>query len=245
MGLTTCGVSVGFTCFPPLIELLIKTYGWKGAVLISAAILLNCLVCFHLMRPLHSGKKTSTTDTWQGQLPQATQLTDAKTKSESLDESDQQVTPSDQNTSRSNAISQTTNSSNQQEVVRGENLTEKVERSKSHQTSENLSMLALSSNQRDNLSPNVQYKENNCGNQNREFNLMENKEPRLSYIDIEDQIHLEKIFNMSRRKSYKDDMKILWQYTLDAIDLTFLWNPVFVFYATMYSLTSAGKYLQP
>ncbi|KAK3095274.1 hypothetical protein FSP39_012542 [Pinctada imbricata] len=52
MGLAVCGSGIGTFIFAPLSELLVHEYGWKGAALIEAGIVLNCILCGALFRPL-------------------------------------------------------------------------------------------------------------------------------------------------------------------------------------------------
>lgn len=53
-GIAVCGSGVGTFVFAPLTAVLIEHYGWKGAMLICAGILLNCVVMGALFRPLES-----------------------------------------------------------------------------------------------------------------------------------------------------------------------------------------------
>ncbi|RUS77593.1 hypothetical protein EGW08_014651, partial [Elysia chlorotica] len=48
-----CGSGVGALVMAPLSEFLLQEFGWRGAILIQGAILLNGLVCGVLVRPLH------------------------------------------------------------------------------------------------------------------------------------------------------------------------------------------------
>ena len=52
MGLAVCGSGIGTFIFAPLSEILVHEYGWKGATLIEAGIILNCILCGALFRPL-------------------------------------------------------------------------------------------------------------------------------------------------------------------------------------------------
>ncbi|XP_037093655.1 uncharacterized protein LOC119113448 [Pollicipes pollicipes] len=51
-GISVCGTGVGTFLFPPLVELLIQEYGWRGALLVLSGIFLNIAVCGMLMRDL-------------------------------------------------------------------------------------------------------------------------------------------------------------------------------------------------
>lgn len=53
-GVAVCGSGVGTFIFAPLSRILIDEYGWKGALLISAGLILNCMVMGALMRPLEA-----------------------------------------------------------------------------------------------------------------------------------------------------------------------------------------------
>lgn len=52
-----CGSGFGTFIFAPLTEYLIKHFGWRGALLIIAAIVLNCTLFGALFRPLQHPKK--------------------------------------------------------------------------------------------------------------------------------------------------------------------------------------------
>ena len=51
-GLAVCGSGIGTFLFAPLTQVLLNEYGWKGTVLIESAILLNCILCGALFRPV-------------------------------------------------------------------------------------------------------------------------------------------------------------------------------------------------
>lgn len=57
-GIAVCGSGFGTFIFAPLTEYLIKNYTWRGALLIIAGIVLNCILFGALFRPLKSTKKT-------------------------------------------------------------------------------------------------------------------------------------------------------------------------------------------
>ena len=50
-GISTLGLAFGNVAIPPVTGLLIETYGWRGAILLSAGIALNALVLAALYRP--------------------------------------------------------------------------------------------------------------------------------------------------------------------------------------------------
>lgn len=50
-GIAVCGSGLGTFIFAPLTEFLVDTYGWKGAMLLIAGIVLNCAVFGALFRP--------------------------------------------------------------------------------------------------------------------------------------------------------------------------------------------------
>ena len=56
-GLSLCGLGIGTIIFPPLIEILVDEYGWRGAALIVAALVLNGCVFGALLRPLELNKQ--------------------------------------------------------------------------------------------------------------------------------------------------------------------------------------------
>lgn len=57
-----CGSGLGAFIFNPFSKFLIDSYGWRGAILIEAGIILNCVLCGALFRPLLK-KKTRTNKT--------------------------------------------------------------------------------------------------------------------------------------------------------------------------------------
>jgi len=58
-GIAVCGSGVGTFIFAPLTNALLAQFAWKGTVLIEAAILLNCIPCGLIFRPLvRSSRKT-------------------------------------------------------------------------------------------------------------------------------------------------------------------------------------------
>jgi len=50
-GIAVCGSSIGAFVLAPLMSLLLNLYGWRGANLIIAGVILNGLVCAALYRP--------------------------------------------------------------------------------------------------------------------------------------------------------------------------------------------------
>ncbi|XP_055371140.1 monocarboxylate transporter 14 [Condylostylus longicornis] len=63
-GIAVCGSGLGTFIFAPLSENLINNYGWRGACLILAGIVLNCIIFGAMFRPLESPKPPS-----QRQIP--------------------------------------------------------------------------------------------------------------------------------------------------------------------------------
>lgn len=57
LGIAVCGSGFGTFIFAPLTEFLIKNYTWRGALLIIAGIVLNCILFGALFRPLEGKKK--------------------------------------------------------------------------------------------------------------------------------------------------------------------------------------------
>lgn len=57
-GLAVCGSGLGAFIFNPVSKYLIDEYGWRGAILIEAALILNCVLCGALFRPLESTKSS-------------------------------------------------------------------------------------------------------------------------------------------------------------------------------------------
>lgn len=55
-GIAVCGSGLGTFIFAPLTEYLVTEYGWRGALLIIAAIVLNCMILGALFRPVPDGR---------------------------------------------------------------------------------------------------------------------------------------------------------------------------------------------
>jgi MFS family permease len=51
-GIAVCGSGMGTFIFAPLTEYLVTEYGWRGALLIIAAVVLNCMILGALFRPV-------------------------------------------------------------------------------------------------------------------------------------------------------------------------------------------------
>lgn len=58
-GIAVCGSGVGTFAFAPLASKLLEMYDWKGANLILAGLILNCVVFGALMRPLEYPKEST------------------------------------------------------------------------------------------------------------------------------------------------------------------------------------------
>ena len=56
-GLAVCGSGLGAFIFNPFSKYLIDNYTWRGAILIEAGIILNCVLCGALFRPLLNTRK--------------------------------------------------------------------------------------------------------------------------------------------------------------------------------------------
>ena len=56
-GIAVCGSGIGTFVFAPITNYLLSQYSWKGTVLIEAAILLNCILCGMVFRPLNIAAK--------------------------------------------------------------------------------------------------------------------------------------------------------------------------------------------
>ncbi|KAL4220520.1 Mct1p [Mactra antiquata] len=79
-GLAVCGSGLGAFIFNPLSQYLIDEFGWQGAILIEAGIILNCVPCGALFRPLeHSSKTKKSRPTEETEQEQPLMLKDAKT----------------------------------------------------------------------------------------------------------------------------------------------------------------------
>jgi len=57
-GIAVCGSGLGTFLFAPLIEHLIVEYGWRGAILIIAGLVLNCAILGALFRPVPDVKES-------------------------------------------------------------------------------------------------------------------------------------------------------------------------------------------
>lgn len=55
-GIAVCGSGLGTLVFAPCLESLITNYGWRGAMMISSGIVLNCIVLGILFRPLEPAR---------------------------------------------------------------------------------------------------------------------------------------------------------------------------------------------
>jgi len=51
-GIAVCGSSVGTLVFAPVMSSLLSLYGWRGANLVIAGVILNGLICGAVYRPI-------------------------------------------------------------------------------------------------------------------------------------------------------------------------------------------------
>jgi len=58
-GLAVCGSGLGAFIFNPLSKYLIDEFGWRGAILIEAGLILNCVLCGAMFRPLERPRVAS------------------------------------------------------------------------------------------------------------------------------------------------------------------------------------------
>ncbi|XP_022087237.1 monocarboxylate transporter 12-like isoform X2 [Acanthaster planci] len=58
-GVASSGIGIGLVAFPPLLQLLLDSYGWRGTLVIMAGITCNICVGGALFRPLHSSKNNN------------------------------------------------------------------------------------------------------------------------------------------------------------------------------------------
>ena len=70
-GITNAGVGLGSSIFPPIFRLLITTYGWRGAAVITGGICLQMCWCAALYRPMKLHGQEST--------PESTRLINSST----------------------------------------------------------------------------------------------------------------------------------------------------------------------
>ncbi|XP_053604304.1 monocarboxylate transporter 12 isoform X2 [Plodia interpunctella] len=61
-GIAVCGSGLGTFLFPPITEALIETYGWRGAMGIIGAFILNCVPLGMMFRPVPERRPTPATD---------------------------------------------------------------------------------------------------------------------------------------------------------------------------------------
>lgn len=62
-GIAVCGSGFGTFLFAPLTEFLIGAFTWRGALLVIAGIVLNCILFGALFRPLQSKKNSKKIET--------------------------------------------------------------------------------------------------------------------------------------------------------------------------------------
>lgn len=62
-GIAVCGSGFGTFVFAPLTEFLIARYTWRGALMVIAGIVLNCILFGALFRPLVAKKRPVTVET--------------------------------------------------------------------------------------------------------------------------------------------------------------------------------------
>ncbi|XP_034949373.1 monocarboxylate transporter 14 [Chelonus insularis] len=55
-GIAVCGSGLGTLIFAPFIEYLIATYGWRGSMMITSALVLNCIIFGMVFRPVEPVK---------------------------------------------------------------------------------------------------------------------------------------------------------------------------------------------
>ncbi len=58
-GLSTCGIGIGSICFPWITSSLIDYYGWRGALLVTAGLVLHVCVAAMLVLPIKKHKTNS------------------------------------------------------------------------------------------------------------------------------------------------------------------------------------------
>lgn len=75
-GLAVCGSGFGTFVFAPLTQILLDEYGWKGTVLIETALLLNCIPCGAVFRPLEAPRNKSAPLANQAERSDAHELTE-------------------------------------------------------------------------------------------------------------------------------------------------------------------------
>lgn len=65
-GLAVCGSGLGAFIFNPLSKYLIDEFGWRGAILIEGGLILNCILCGALFRPLERPRDSTTDEVREG-----------------------------------------------------------------------------------------------------------------------------------------------------------------------------------
>ncbi|CAM1312339.1 Mct1 (predicted) [Pycnogonum litorale] len=61
-GIAVCGSGVGTFTMAPVLQYLVDIFGWKGAILVTAGIVLHCLIFGLFFRPLEWGRKRRDND---------------------------------------------------------------------------------------------------------------------------------------------------------------------------------------
>ncbi|XP_072039691.1 monocarboxylate transporter 13-like [Amphiura filiformis] len=56
MAISQAGLSLGIMVMPPMTQLLLYIYGWRGSMLLLAALNLHLIVCGALLKPFHTGR---------------------------------------------------------------------------------------------------------------------------------------------------------------------------------------------
>ncbi|XP_062588832.1 monocarboxylate transporter 12-like [Saccostrea cucullata] len=99
-GIAVCGSGLGTFIFAPVSKLLVDEYTWKGAVLIEAGIILNCILCGALFRPLvvSHNDADNNYDAEKGKLEEKEKLMNKTTESNGVQHMNQEDLPDIQKT---------------------------------------------------------------------------------------------------------------------------------------------------
>ncbi|CAN7984380.1 unnamed protein product, partial [Ixodes hexagonus] len=92
-GMTVCGSGVGTFVLAPLIQLLMRTYGWKGTLIVCSGLSLQGVVAGFLMRPLRRASSRPTTESSSSYEP--TELLTTRPRSLAVYEVSRPGTPPD------------------------------------------------------------------------------------------------------------------------------------------------------
>ena len=213
MGIVSAGGGMSTLFFPLLSEWLIDVYNWRGALLITSGLLLNCLPCYILISPVNERKKL---------LPQKGMLTDC----------DQHHGSASTNIVK---LKYWVDGNSKDDVtVKGQYLSDDFLKSENRHNDqhENIS--------NEEISDTVEEFMKKLQNQTSPGDQIIANKFSCSKEPIAESSRSICVHSASVSPQWKKPSHEKWQKFLDYIDITFLWNPVFMIYIVIYSLTTAG-----